>query len=117
MDIALWIGQILLALFFGLIGGSKLFGKKEQLDGMGLIAGPARLLGLAEILGALGMILPGILGTATFLTPVAAVCFTVVMAGALLFHRKHPSERGNGMLWAVLVISLAVAVLRVVFPL
>jgi len=51
-----------------------------------------KLLGLAEVLGAVGLIVPWLTGMAAVLTPVAAVALTVIMVGAVKTHadRKEP---------------------------
>ena len=51
-----------------------------------------KLLGLAEVLGAVGLIVPWLTGIAPVLTPVAAVALTVIMGGAVKTHvdRKEP---------------------------
>ena len=47
-----------------------------------------KLLGITEVLGALGLIVPGATGLAPALTPVAALCLAVLMAGAIDTHRR-----------------------------
>jgi hypothetical protein len=45
-----------------------------------------KLLGAAEVLGGAGLILPGLLHVLPVLTPVAAICLAVLMAGAVKTH-------------------------------
>ena len=67
MNIALWIIQILLALLFLFAGGTKLILPVETLLAMGspnqiILPGfLIKFIGLCEVLGALGLILPGLL--------------------------------------------------------
>ncbi len=89
MNIALWIIQILLALLFLFAGGTKLILPVETLQAMGSpnqIMLPGLLLkfiGVCEVLGALGLILPGLLGKRTSLTPLAAAGLVIIMIGAV----------------------------------
>jgi uncharacterized membrane protein YphA (DoxX/SURF4 family) len=89
MNIALWIIQILLALLFLFAGGMKLIVPVEQLLAMGSpnqIILPGLLLkfiGVCEVLGALGLILPGLLHKKPSLTPLAAVGLVILMIGAV----------------------------------
>jgi len=80
---ALWIVQGLLALVFLFAGGMKLVLPLEQLTGPVPLPGLfVRFLGVAEVLGALGLILPGLLGIRPGLTPLAAVGLVIIMIGA-----------------------------------
>lgn len=89
MNIALWIIQILLALLFLFAGGTKLVLPAETLQAMGSpnqIMLPGFLLkfiGLCEVLGALGLILPGLLRKRPSLTPLAAAGLVIIMIGAV----------------------------------
>jgi DoxX-like family len=83
MNIALWIVQVLLALLFLFAGGTKLvlpiaeMTKQTAMPGLFL-----RFLGVAEVLGALGLILPGLLRIRPGLTPLAAAGLLIIMIGA-----------------------------------
>ena len=83
---ALWTAQILLALVFLFIGGMKLILPDEALTEQ--IPFPAlfvRFIGVAEVLGAFGLILPGLFRIHTGLTPLAAAGLVVIMIGATIF--------------------------------
>ena len=83
MTAALWIVQSLLALLFFFAGGMKLVLPLEQLTGPITLPGPLlRFIGMAEVLGALGLILPGLLRIRPGLTPLAAAGLMVIMLGA-----------------------------------
>jgi len=99
MNIALWITQGILAAVFVGAGVMKLTRSKESLQvlpGMGymteLPALQLKLIGTAELLGCLGLILPWWLGRLPILTPLAAAGLTVLMIGATMTHvrRKEP---------------------------
>ncbi|HEX7928455.1 MAG TPA: DoxX family protein [bacterium] len=86
MKYALWTAQVLLALMFAFAGGFKLFGPAEPMNRDRVIAWPVeafRAIGFFELLGALGMILPGLLRIKPGLTPLAAVGFLLIMSGAI----------------------------------
>ncbi len=84
LNVAVWIISVLLALLFLFAGGVKLVLPPEKLAG-GPIHLPVlllRFLGVAEVLGALGLILPGLLRIRQELTPLAAAGLAIIMAGA-----------------------------------
>jgi len=85
MTYALWIVQSLLALLFLFAGGMKLVLPLEQLAGPITLPGPLlRFIGVAEALGALGLILPGLLRIWPGLTPLAAAGLVIIMLGAIV---------------------------------
>jgi uncharacterized membrane protein len=90
MNILLWIIQILLALEFLFAGGTKLFIPADQLQAQ---APPTmihfsnwfmKFIGVCEVLGALGLVLPGLFRTGKNLTVLAAVGLTIIMIGAVV---------------------------------
>src|SRR5438105_13837470 len=85
MNVALWIVQGLLAALFLFAGGAKLVLPLDQMAGPVALPGWfLRFLGTAEVLGALGLILPGLLRTHQELTPLAAAGLVIIMAGATI---------------------------------
>jgi hypothetical protein len=83
MTYALWIVQGLLALLFLFAGGMKLVLPLDALTGPMPLPGPfLRFIGVAEVCGALGLILPGLLRIRPGLTPLAAAGLVVIMIGA-----------------------------------
>jgi hypothetical protein len=90
MNILLWIIQILLALLFLFAGGTKLAIPANQLQAQ---APPEAIrfsqwfmtfIGVCEVLGALGLVLPGIVRKGRGLTVPAAVGLTIIMIGAVV---------------------------------
>jgi uncharacterized membrane protein YphA (DoxX/SURF4 family) len=80
----LWVAQGLLAALFLFAGGMKLVMPVEQMQ-QGPVAFPGaflRFIGVAEVLGAIGLILPAWLRIRPNLTPLAAQCLVVIMIGA-----------------------------------
>jgi uncharacterized membrane protein YphA (DoxX/SURF4 family) len=83
MTYALWIVQALLALLFLFAGGMKLVLSVEEMTKQMPLPGPfLRFIGVAEVLGAIGLILPGLLDIRPGLTPLAAAGLVIIMIGA-----------------------------------
>lgn len=81
----LWTIQVLLALLFLWAGGFKLVMPLEKLAGPIPLPGAfLRFIGGVEVLGALGLILPGLLRIRPGLTPLAAAGLVILMIGATI---------------------------------
>jgi len=81
----LWVLQVLLACLFLFAGGAKMVMPIEMMTkGSSLPGWFFRFIGVVEILGALGLILPGTTRILPILTPLAAVGLTVIMVGAVV---------------------------------
>lgn len=105
MTYALWIVQVLLALLFLFAGGVKLVLPLEALKGPVPLPGLfLRFIGVAEVLGAIGLILPGLLRIRPGLTPLAAAGLVIIMIGATLINLV-----GGGV--TVALITLVVGLL------
>jgi hypothetical protein len=85
----LWIVQGLLAVMFLFAGGSKLVMSAAQMAeqgaGVGGIQPPLafiRFIGVCEVLGAIGVVVPWLTGIRPGLTPLAAAGLVVIMIGA-----------------------------------
>ena len=101
MNIVLWIIQILLALLFLFAGGMKLIVPADVLMQQappGSTQFPAaflKFIGLVEVLGGLGLILPGLFRRRPELTPLAAAGLVIVMIGAVVISvRDHGIAAG-----------------------
>jgi uncharacterized membrane protein YphA (DoxX/SURF4 family) len=84
MNIALWIVQALLAALFLFAGSMKFIMPIEEMTKQ-MPSMPGwflRFIGVVEILGALGLILPGLLRIKPGLTPLAAAGLLIIMIGA-----------------------------------
>lgn len=95
MNVVLWGIAVLLAAVFLFSGATKLLRSKDQLiaSGLGLYEGwqPAAIkaLGIVEVLGAIGLVLPGVTGIAPVLVPFAATGLVVAMLGAMVIHARR----------------------------
>jgi hypothetical protein len=108
---ALWVIQALLAALFLFAGGMKLVVPLEQMAGPVALPGAfLRFIGVAEVLGALGLILPGLLRIRPVLTPLAAGGLIIIMAGATVV--TLVAGGGAGALVPLVVGILAAVVLR-----
>jgi hypothetical protein len=82
-EVALWIVQGVLAALFLFAGGMKLVLPAEMMKGpVALPVGFLRFIGVAEVLGAIGLILPELLRIRRELTPMAALGLLAIMIGA-----------------------------------
>lgn len=95
MNLALWIAAGLLAAVALAGGVSKTFVPKEKLAaheggqwtrnaGVGFV----KTLGVLELLAAVGLILPAVLGIAPVMVAVTALCWVVLMVGAMITHGR-----------------------------
>jgi uncharacterized membrane protein YphA (DoxX/SURF4 family) len=117
MNVFLWIVQVLLAVAFLGAGAMKVSQPKEKLQPrMAYVedfsANAIKGIGAAELLGALGVILPWATGIAKVLTPLAAVGLVVIMIGAILTHIRRKETNQIGVPVALLVLALIVAIGR-----
>ncbi|MDH6531908.1 putative membrane protein YphA (DoxX/SURF4 family) [Aurantimicrobium minutum] len=117
MVIALSILNVLLALVFVFAGATKAFQPIEKLA----VKMPwvndfstrnVRLIGWAELLGGMGLVLPGTVGLG-ILQLVAAVCLAILMIGAAIWHLRQKDTKG-AIPSIVLAVLLAVVALFMV---
>jgi hypothetical protein len=91
MHLTLWIVQGLVALAMVATGALKVATPRAKLSEKLAWARTwtdtnVKLLGLAEVLGGVGLIAPGLTGILPVLTPVAAICLAILMGGAVKTH-------------------------------
>lgn len=117
MSIAYWIIAGLLALAYLTAGGMKAFRPPDALVAGGIawakdVSLPlVRVIGVVEVLGALGLILPPLTGIAPILAPLAAIGLAVVQVGAVIFHVRRGEARVLPMNLVLLLLAVAVAIL------
>jgi uncharacterized membrane protein YphA (DoxX/SURF4 family) len=110
LNVLLWIVQVLLAMLFMFAGVMKFIIPVAEMTKQ--IAMPGwflHFIGLAEILGSIGLVLPEILRIRTDLTPLAAAALVIIMIGATAVNLKT-GQRGAALTTVVIWLLLAVVV-------
>ncbi len=100
----IWSVQITLAIAVFFAGAGKLFASADSLDDSPFAPAFLRVIGSLEILGALGLILPGALRKFRWLTPLAALGIVAIMAGAVVTELSQ----GN---WSVAITPLVLGLM------
>jgi uncharacterized membrane protein len=114
MNIALWVLQGLLAFAFGMAGNMKAFSYEKFKKQAGGTHAPSKnlafFIGLCEIAGAIGLILPWATGVVPVLTPIAASALALVMILGVGYHLQHKDPFSKAVPALVLfVLSVLVA--------
>lgn len=121
MEIAVWIVTGVVALVLGGAGVSKLTRSREKIlnnPDMGWAGDFSQpqitLIGLAEVAGALGLVLPWALSILPILTPIAGYALAVLMAGAAIVHIRRREYAGLPFVLFLIAAPLFVAIARTV---
>ena len=93
-NVLLWVIQALLALLFLFAGGTKFVLPTEQLTQGGWSLGFIRFIGVCEIVGAIGLIVPSVTRIRPSLTPLAAAGLVIIMIGATVVTLRTPQPAG-----------------------
>jgi hypothetical protein len=100
MDTFLWILQWLLAALFAFVGVWKVASPYERLSAdpqwawtNDFTPAVVKEIGVSEVAAASGLVLPGLAGVATVLTPLAAVGLVIVQLGALATSVRRGEKR------------------------
>jgi len=110
MNVALWIVQFLLAALFLFAGITKLVIPLEAVtEQTGLSSLFLRFIAVCEVLGGLGLILPGLLRIRTGLAPLAAALLVIIMIGATVISIKTGGVAAGLMPLVVLILLVFVA--------
>ncbi len=111
MNTALWIAQGILAAMFLMAGVMKSTQPIDKLLKSGVTWADRfplttiRIIGLSELLGALGLILPWLLNILPGLTPVAASALAFIQLMAIFHHAKH--KESKAIVFNFVLLSLA----------
>ncbi len=95
MNILLWIFQILLGLLFLFSGSTKFMMTVAEMNAQSPVAWPGwflHFIGVCEVLGGIGLILPALLRIKPGLTPLAAVGLAIIVAGATVITLMGPMK-------------------------
>ncbi len=119
MNLALWIVQGLVAFAMVAAGGFKVTTPRLKLSEKFHWAktwsdANVKLLGLAEVLGGVGLVVPALTGILPVLTPVAAICLAVLMAGAVKTHLALKEPTAPAAILGALCVLVAVGRLALV---
>ena len=110
MDTILWIAQVVLALLFLLFGVTHLMRRETMRERVPWMWAVPReglaVIGLLEVLAAIGLVLPSVTRIQPWLTPLAALCLAVLMVFAIVFHVRR-GEMPNIVLNAILGLLAA----------
>jgi uncharacterized membrane protein YphA (DoxX/SURF4 family) len=117
MTVVPWIAQAVLAVLFAASGWVKVARSKARLADRytwveDFSAPTIRLIGVLELLGAVGLVLPAATGVAPVLTPVAATGLAVTMLLAVGLHVRRREARGVVVAGILLVLTALLAVAR-----
>lgn len=117
MNTALWVVQGVLAAMFLTAGALKVSGTREKLESFmpwvqHYPTRVVRCVGVAEILGAIGLVLPGALDVAPWLTPLAASGLALLMALAAVHHVRKREWSEASFNVVLLALALFVAIFR-----
>ena len=108
LHLVLWVLQALLAAQFLFHGFLYVAPPAEMVDQINAMLAPSfrTFIGVAEILAALGLILPSVTRILPWLTPLAALGLMIVTGSATVFHLSR-EEPGNAAYTAVLFVLVA----------
>jgi len=114
MNVTLWVLQVLLAVAFLAHGWIFLFPPADMVELMNASIPPAFriFLGVAEVLAAVGLTLPGITRVLPWLIPCAAAGLMVVMIGATILHAARGEVSSAITTALLLVVATFVAYMR-----
>jgi uncharacterized membrane protein YphA (DoxX/SURF4 family) len=113
MNIVLWIVQVLLAAMYGMSGTMKTFQTAKAREQFPWAKNRSdsfvRFVGISEVLGALGLILPWVTGILPWLTVLAAIGLALIQLLAI-FTEHLPKKEYNIIPINIVLLALAVFV-------
>lgn len=119
MDTVTWILSGLLAGMMVIAGTTKLATPYPKLIedprmawARDFAAGQVKAIAAAELLGAVGLVVPWLVDVAPVLTPIAALCLAGILVGAVVVHARRKEWPDMTMPAALTAVAVVVAVLR-----
>ena len=118
MNTLIWILQSLIAFIFLYSGINKSIFSEQKLVASGqtgvegLPLAVIRFIGITEILGAIGIILPYYLGIYPILTPISAICFAIIMVFAGWIHYQRKEFKNVFLNAGLFIVCLFIAYYR-----
>ncbi|HAW80187.1 MAG: DoxX family protein [Balneola sp.] len=102
LNIALWVAQVLLAAMFLMAGIMKATQPIEELSQSmtwvnDFSAGMVRFIGISELLGGIGLLLPALLRIKPIFTPLAALGLFIIMVLAFIYHISNAEYQALGI--------------------
>jgi uncharacterized membrane protein YphA (DoxX/SURF4 family) len=119
MNIILWVTQSFIAFTFLYSGVCKSYFSRQKLVAMGQTGVEGlplrfiRFIGIAEILGAAGLILPCLLLIYPALTPIAAICLAFIMPFAARIHYRRKEYKNVALNCIIFLLCLFIAYGRI----
>ena len=115
LEFWVWVASALLALAYGMAGVMKTFRPIPDLAKMMVWPGDVpvplvRFVGIVEIAGALGIILPVLTGILSWLTPLAAIGLSLIQLLAIGFHARR-GETAKTLIANLVLLALSLFVL------
>ena len=118
MNNLLWVLQIFLAIVFAVHGwiyvtwppsAAAMIEKRNNGKSLGLPSSLRTFIGVCELLAAVGLILPGLMGILPWLTALASTGLIIVILGAMVFHLSR-RETSTAVISLVLVVLCVLVV-------
>lgn len=116
----IWVLQIALAIWFANAAWRKLptpaakMGANKHLP-FGGNPVPIKIIGVLELLGVIGIIVPQLIDVYPLLTPIAAIGFAIIMFSAAIFHLTRRNYKVLPVIALTFVAAVAVACYRFLY--
>ena len=111
-----WVFSVVLSIVFLVTGINKIFRYEKSLELFAWVKHVprtlAQVIGLSEMLGALGLVLPAATGILPWLTPVAAIALALVMLLAVGFHMLRGEKNEAPLAFLLMLLLALVAFMR-----
>ena len=114
MEVAFWVVASLTALFALAVGVLKLIRPTEALVAIGMhwtekfSSAQSKTIGALEVIAAIGIVVPALTGTAPLLSPIAAVCWLILLIGAIVVHVRRKESAIPAIVAGLMAAATAV---------